>query len=192
MVPQQSQLKYSIVDVGFQQFDREEAFRELRAYLKSFKPELKLIYAWLGPGMTNSDLLKMRSIYRVPEEEEIKRMDYIFVYQFPQKLRTGSEMLMYWVESPMLYSPKSLNVFTYYRRQNQLNEYFKDFFRSSEKMKPYIFYQYLEQVEHLSQRKELVDKKTGEKTPNPAYWKNPENSEKVVRAVTKMSEMYRE
>ena len=192
MVPQQSRLNYSIVDAGLQVFDRADAFKKLLAGLKVYKPDIKLVYATVGEGMTPAELLKTVSIMRDPEEEVVKRIDYVFVYEYIRQYRNMMSERMYWVECPMLFSPKSLNTFIYYKKRGRLQEYFKDYMMSTQKIKPGIFNQYLSQVANLSVRPKMVDQNTKEKVDDPRYWKRPENSKKVIEAITQMSVMYRE
>lgn len=192
MVPQQSRLNYSIVDAGLQAFDRADAFKKLLAGLKVYKPDIKLIYATVGEGMTPAELLKTVSIMRDADEEMVKRIDYVFVYEYVRQYRNLMSERMYWVECPMLFSPKSLNTFMYYKKRGGLQEYFSDYMMSTQKIKPAIFNQYLTQVSHLSIRPKMVDPKTQEKVDDPLYWKHPENSKKVIEAITQMSVMYRE
>ena len=192
MVAQQSKLNYSIVDAGLQVFDRSEAFKKLLAGLKVYKPDIKLIYATVGEGMTPAELLKTVSIMRDADEEIVKRIDYVFIYEYVRQYRDLMSERMYWVECPMLFSPKSLNTFMYYKKRGGLKEYFADYMMSTQKIKPAIFNQYLTQVSHLSTRPKMVDPSTNEKMDDPRYWKRPENSKKVIEAVTQMSVMYRE
>ena len=192
MVAQQSKLNYSIVDAGLQVFDRSEAFKKLLAGLKVYKPDIKLIYATVGEGMTPAELLKTVSIMRDADEEIVKRIDYVFIYEYVRQYHNLMSERMYWVECPMLFSPKSLNTFMYYKKRGGLKEYFADYMMSTQKIKPAIFNQYLTQVSHLSTRPKMVDPSTNEKMDDPRYWKRPENSKKVIEAVTQMSVMYRE
>lgn len=192
MVAQQSRLNYSIVDAGLQVFDRSEAFKKLLAGLKVYKPDIKLIYATVGEGMTPAELLKTVSIMRDADEEIVKRIDYVFIYEYVRQYHNLMSERMYWVECPMLFSPKSLNTFMYYKKRGGLKEYFADYMMSTQKIKPAIFNQYLTQVSHLSTRPKMVDPSTNEKVDDPRYWKRPENSKKVIEAVTQMSVMYRE
>lgn len=192
MIPQQSKLNYSIVDAGLQTFDRAEAFKKLLAGLKIYKPDAKLIYATVGEGMTPAELLKTVSIMRDPGEEMIKRIDYVFVFEYIRHYKDILNERMYWVECPMLYSPKSLNTFMYYKKRGRLQEFFADYMGSTQKIKPAIFNQYLEQEAHLDSRPKLTDPKTKERIQNPNYWKLPENSNRMIEAITKMSTLYRE
>lgn len=192
MVPQQSKLNYSIVDAGLQTFDRSTAFKKLLAGLKIYKPDIKLIYATVGEGMNPAEIIKSVSIMRNPDEETLKRIDYVFVYEYIRNYRDILKEKMYWVECPMLFSPKSLNTFMYYKKHGNLQEYFTDYIQSTQKIKPVIFNQYLTQVSGLSVRPKIVDSKTNEKVDDPMYWKRPENTKKVIEAITQMSVMYRE
>lgn len=192
MIPQQSRLNYSIVDAGLQTFDRSAAFKKLLAGLKIYKPDVKLIYATVGEGMNPAEIIKSVSIMRNPDEETLKRIDYVFVYEYIRNYRDILKEKMYWVECPMLFSPKSLNTFMYYKKHGNLQEYFTDYIQSTQKIKPVIFNQYLTQVSGLSVRPKIVDPKTNEKVDDPIYWKRPENTKKVIEAITQMSVMYRE
>ena len=123
-ISQQSHLNYSIVESGLLQFDRLEAFKLLRAGLKLYKPDAKLLYAWVGPGMSPADLLLMTSNMRDPDAEIIGKIDYLLVYAYIRQYPNGSKEMMYWVECPMLFSPKSLNTFMYYTKNNKVKEFF--------------------------------------------------------------------
>ncbi len=192
MIPQESKLKYSIVDAGLQRFDRVKAFTELRACLKLYKSDAKLIYAWLGEGMSASDLLKITSIYRDPDDEVVKRIDYALIYEYYRTYPNGMKEQMYWVESPMLYTPKSLNVFVYYKKHGRLKEYMEDYMLSTMKVKPQIFNDYLTQMGKLSDRPKMQDPISKERIDNPNYWKREENSSRVIKLLTEMSVLYRE
>lgn len=189
-IAQESRLNYSIVEAGLLQFDRNKAFTDLRAGLKIYKPDAKLLYACIGDGMTYQDLLRSTSIYRSPEEDEIKRIDYVFVYEYLRTYPNGMQEQMYWVECPMLYTPKSLNTFALYQKNGKLAEFFQDYMRSTMKVKPQIFNDYMTQMARLSIRPKMIDPKTKDRVQNPHYWKLPENSEKVIRAISQMSIMY--
>lgn len=191
-IPQESHLKYSIVDAGLQTFDRVKAFKDLRSGLKLYKPDAKLIYGWVGDYASPSDLLKITSTKRDPVEELLIRTDYALVYSYEREYPNGFRELMYWVELPMRFSPKSLNVFMYYQKRGMLKEYFEDYIKSTMKIKPNIFNSYLEQVAGLSTRPKMKDKKSNELIANPNYWKLENNTIRVLKAISEMGVMYRE
>ena len=193
MITNKSKLDFNIVKAGLQTFNRKKTFEDLLINIKQLKPELTLEYATLGEGMSPRDLFKMTSAKGI-DDVEIRRVDYVIVFSFSSQLKsslsnTTLSEKMYWVEAPLLFSPKSLNVYNYFKNEKRKNEFFEDMFNSAQKIKPTIFHNFLSQYGNLSNKKTSLDNSV-QSADN--YWKLEKNKNTVIDCITKMSVMYRE
>ena len=104
-----------ISDVVGLKFDRAAFFTKLRSELKkrTANQNPKLKYAYLCKGMTAPDLFQMTSNMCTAFDNKLSWIDYVFIYEIDAKTPTGAPMI--WMECPMVFSPKSLNTFVYYR-----------------------------------------------------------------------------
>lgn len=180
-----SKLDFSPVDVANLSFNRMNLFKYLRASLKSYKPNMKLLYGYLNDGLDANKIIQMLSNTITAYDSFETKIDYCFAYSFIVRQRdpqTGemANQEMVWLEAPMFYTPKSLNTFAYYVNLNREKEFLDDYVNRPTFFGKWIMDDYLKEIMDL----DLIH----ENAPN--YWKNPRNAGNVMKAFAEMSNMY--
>lgn len=183
-----TKLKFSSVDSAHMNFDREVLFKEIRSFIKKRYPNYKLEYGYLGSKLTGKEILEsmMGTEVSLKYDQRLMQIDYCLIYRVPCTVPTVGDLAMIWC--PSRFSSKSLNTMALYKKNGQLNEYLDDYFENNPSIPFKIVMAFLEQSDYGLTRKKFTfvkDPRTLERTSieNKNYWKNPENSTTVVKAI---------
>ena len=184
-----SKLDYSPVDVGRMSFDRMKVFNYLRASLKTYKKDLKFVYAYLNHNLDTNKIIQMLSSSVTEYDSFETKLDYCFVYTFNVRttetkngISTGRMITqeMVWAEAPMFYTPKSLNTFAYFISIGKEKDFLDEYINRPTFYSSWLLYDYLQNIQDLNIKDENASN----------YWKKPENAGKVMKGIADLCNMY--
>lgn len=188
-----TKLRYSPVDAANMQFDRGALMKELRALILSRRPDFKLLYGHMSNGLTKETMLKMTMGIKdtANMNQRFLQNDFTLVYEF---MNTKINEPMVYIWSPVFFSSKSLNTMAYYAYHGHTGEFMDDFYKNNIFFPKKVLIAYIVEQKGLSITKSKVLHDSRTLRPiiesDSKYWKDPNNSEKVVCAIEELCVIY--
>lgn len=179
-------VKVSVKDMLQIKINRPKALQEFASGLMKRKPELKFIYGWVNPDPTG-------------------RVEALTIFTFQSNTREAapsgsvgmnmasqmSTMLKYVFFPLNAFGITCLESMKICEKEGNLDSYFEEVISQPIVYPESVFREMLKNPDvGLSTKKVLVDPKTGERTLNPTFWKNPENAIKVVEMLDRYAASY--
>lgn len=179
-------VRVAVKDMLNVKINKPKALQEFAAGITKRNPQLKFIYGWINPKPM--DRLEALAIFSFNSDTRQAAPSSSAGMQVASQMQPMTKYVFFPLN---LFGTTCLESMKLCEKEGTLDDYFDEVISQPMVYPENVFREMLRAEDtNLSSTKILIDPRTGERTLNPKFWKNPENADKLVEMIDKFSASY--